>query len=81
MQVNHRSQYRLPAHDAKNSDRVRALTKSAQFFATDDEALTCNYASAKHEVSEWLPQVDAANLYVRLGRVRAGASFADAIVR
>jgi hypothetical protein len=81
MQVDHGRQYLLTAHDARNSDRVRALTKSAQFFVADDEALTYNYASAKHEVAEWLSQVGAANLYIRLGRVRAGASFADAVVR
>jgi hypothetical protein len=45
------------------------LTKSAQFFVADDEALTYNYASAKHEVAEWLSQVGAANLYIRLARI------------
>lgn len=47
----------------------------------DDQALTHNYASAKHEVAAWLSQVGTGTLYLRLDRLRSGASFAEIIAR
>lgn len=81
MQVDHRRRYSLSAQQAEGARRVRSLTTASGFFVADDQALTHNYASAKHEVSAWLSQVGTGTLYLRLDRLRSGASFAEIIAR
>ena len=45
------------------------------FFQSDDDLLTWNYAAAKTEVGHWLADVGSANVYSRLERIHAGESF------
>ncbi len=79
MQVDYRSRYSLSPQDAQNTAYVRDLTAGSTFFKGDDQALTRNYASAKHEVASWLSKVGSTSLYSRLQRMRDGQSFAEAI--
>jgi len=79
MQVDYRSQYSLSPQDAQNTAYVRDLTAPSTFNEGDDQALTRNYASAKHEVAAWLSRAGATPLYSRLQRIRDGQSFAEAI--
>jgi len=78
MQVDYRSQYSLSPQDTQNTAYVRDLTASANFYEGDDQALTRNYASAKHEVASWLSKLGTTTLYSRLQRMRDGQSFAEA---
>jgi hypothetical protein len=79
MQVDYRPQYSLSPKDAPKTAYVRDLTTYSTFFKGDDQALTRNYASAKHEVASWLSKIGSASLYSRLQRMRNGQSFAEAI--
>lgn len=79
MQVDYRPRYSLSPLDAQNTPYVRDLITYSTFFKGDDQALTRNYASAKHEVASWLSKVGSASLYSHLERMRDGASFAEAI--
>jgi hypothetical protein len=79
MQVDYRPQYSLSSQDAQNTAYVRDLTAPSTFNAGDDQALTRNYASAKHEVASWLSKVGPTSLYSRLKRMKDGQSFAEAI--
>lgn len=75
MQVDDRSRYLLSPQEALNADGVRALTSAASFVASDDEALTRNYASAKAVVASWVLRVEPASVYPRLLRLKNGESF------
>jgi uncharacterized protein YccT (UPF0319 family) len=79
MQVDYRPQYSLSPQDAQNTAYVRDLTAPSTFNEGDDQALTRNYASAKHEVASWLSKVGPTSLYSRLKRMKDGQSFAEAI--
>ncbi len=79
MQVDYRPQYSLSPQDAQKTAYVRDLTTFSNFFKGDDQALTRNYASAKHEVASWLSKVGSTSLYSRLQRMRDGQSFAEVI--
>jgi hypothetical protein len=79
MQVDYRPRYSLSPQDAQKTAYVRDLTTHSTFFKGDDQALTRNYASAKHQVTSWLSKVGSASLYSRLQRMRDGQSFAEAI--
>jgi hypothetical protein len=79
MQVDYRSRYSLSPQDALQTAFVRDLTTYSTFFKGDDQALTRNYASAKHEVASWLSKVASTSLYSRFQRIRDGQSFAEAI--
>lgn len=79
MQVNYRPQYSLSPEDSQSTAYVRDLTSSSTFSRGDDQALTRNYASAKHEVATWLTTVGPASLYSRLQRMRHGHSFIEAM--
>jgi hypothetical protein len=81
MQVDYRSRYLLSPQDAQNTAYVRDLTTGSTFFKGDDQALTRNYASAKHEVASWLSKIGSISLYSRLQRMRDGQSFAEAIIK
>ena len=78
MQVDYRARYSLSPQDSQNTAYVRDLTASSNFYESDDQALTRNYASAKHEVASWLTKVGTTTLYSRLQRMRDGQSFAEA---
>lgn len=79
MQVDYRPRYSLSPQDAQKTTFVRDLATYSTFFKGDDEALTRNYASAKHEVASWLSKVGPTSLYARLQRMRDGQSFAEVI--
>lgn len=79
MQVDYRPRYSLSSQDAQNTAYVRDLTTGSTFFEGDDQSLTRNYASAKHEVASWLSKVGSDSLYSRLQRMKDGQSFAEAI--
>jgi uncharacterized protein YccT (UPF0319 family) len=79
MQVDYRPQYSLSLQDAQKTAYVRDLTAPSTFNEGDDQALTRNYVSAKHEVASWLSRAEATPLYSRLQRIRDGQSFAEAI--
>jgi hypothetical protein len=81
MQVDYRPQYSLSPQDAQNTAYVRDLTTIWAFTKGDDQALTRNYASAKHEVASWLSKVGPTSLYSRLQRMRDGQSFVEAITQ
>jgi hypothetical protein len=66
MQVDYRPQYSLLLQDSQNAAYVRGLTTYSTFFKGDNQALTRNYSSAKHEVASWLSKVGSVYLYSRL---------------
>jgi hypothetical protein len=81
MQVDYRSRYSPTPEVAQRSGQVLTLTTGSSFFVADDDALTFNYASAKHEVAIWLSQVGTSSLYRQLARMKAGESFSEIYTR
>lgn len=73
MQVDHRDRYALP--DNPDTAYVRHLNSPADFFVSDQQSLSCHYASAKVEVARWLNAVGTHTVYGRLARRRSGESF------
>ena len=69
----------LSPQDTQTTAYVHDLTSSLTFTKRDDQTLTRNYASAKHEVASWLTKVGPTNLYSRLQRMRDGQSFVEAM--
>jgi hypothetical protein len=79
MQVDYRPRYSLSPQDIQNADYVRGLTTFSSFFASDEQAVVRNYASAKQVVASWLSKVGTTSLYSRLQRMRGGESFAEVV--
>ena len=81
MQVDFRPNYDLPKSEPVDTTYVRQLASARQFFQSNDEQLTRNYASAKAEVSHWIAGVGAESLYQRFERIRKGEQFNAALAK
>lgn len=75
MQVDFRSEYNIAEGANFETKSVRALTSARDFFVSDSEQLTNNYASAKAEVALWIERVGHPSVYAQLERMRRGESF------
>lgn len=80
MQVDWRPRYVLSGGANAETKTVRALNFPGDFFLSDDQLLTKNYAFAKSEVALWVNEVGKASVYKQLERIRLGESF-NAIVQ
>ena len=80
MQVDLRPRYVLPGGASAKTRSVRTLENARDFFQSDDDLLTWNYAAAKAEVAHWLADAGNASVYSRLERIHAGESF-DAVTQ
>lgn len=79
MQVDFRPRYKLRnGNDARNAN-VKKLWSGREFFVSDDNVLTNNYASAKAEVALWIAAVGHKSVYSQLKRLRDGEAF-DAVI-
>jgi hypothetical protein len=79
MQVDFRSRYVLRDGAGAETKYVKALRSVNQFFVSDDELLTKNYASAKVEVALWVSEVGNSSVYGQLERILTGQPF-DAVI-
>jgi hypothetical protein len=77
MQVDYRSDYDFPSTD--DSMFIRQLDKPSEFFVSNSEVLTRNYAGAKAEVGKWLDRNGATKLYHVLEQLRSGHAFESLI--
>lgn len=79
MQVDFRPEYDIQAEAIGDSKPVRELRSVRSFYVSDPEALTANYAFAKHEVALWAKRVGYSSAYAHLERIRQGESFESVI--
>ena len=75
MQVDFRSEYSSTEGENFETKSVRALTSTRDFFVSESEQLTNNYASAKAEIALWIERVGHTSVYAQLERMRRGESF------
>ena len=80
MQVDFRPRYVLHSGAGTETKRIKTLWSASDFFVSDDELLTKNYAVAKAEVAIWVADVGNASVYRQLERIRAGEPF-DVVIK